>query len=169
MVQSCLSLGLDGIILRFILPFLNATLVSLVPAVGWSSVLHSFSLLMWLHPHGLFLQTPLMGPWVLSCLDLLSLQWTFWASFSDPVGHMPRSRAAKSWRRHGLNPLILPRGFSKCWFLFPLPLGMFESSWCSTWACQVAPLVKNLLADAGDLRDLGSKFWVGKIPWRRAW
>ena len=34
MVQSCLSLGLDGIILRFILPFLNATLVSLVPAVG---------------------------------------------------------------------------------------------------------------------------------------
>ena len=104
------------------------------------------------HPHGLFLQTPLMGIWVLSCLDLLSLQWTFWASFSDSVEHMPRSRAAKSWRRHGLNPLILLCGFSKCWFLFLLPLGMFESSWCSTWAFQVVLLVKKLLADAG--RDL---------------
>ena len=34
-------------------------------------------------------------------------------------------------------------------------------------ASQVAPVVKNLPADAGDTRDVGSDFWVGKIPWRR--
>ena len=28
-------------------------------------------------------------------------------------------------------------------------------------------MVKNLPANAGDLRDSGS--WVGKIPWRRKW
>ena len=30
-------------------------------------------------------------------------------------------------------------------------------------------VVNNPPANAGDVRDLGSKFWVGKIPWRRAW
>ena len=30
-------------------------------------------------------------------------------------------------------------------------------------------MVKNLPANAGDLRELGFDPWVGKIPWRRAW
>ena len=38
-----------------------------------------------------------------------------------------------------------------------------------TWrACQVAPVVKNPPANAGDKR-CGFNPWVGKIPWRRAW
>ena len=32
---------------------------------------------------------------------------------------------------------------------------------------QVALVVKNLPANAGDIRDEGS--WVRKIPWRRTW
>ena len=36
-------------------------------------------------------------------------------------------------------------------------------------ASQVALLVKNLSANAGDTRDSGFSPWVGKIPWRRAW
>ena len=35
-------------------------------------------------------------------------------------------------------------------------------------ASQVALVVKNPLANAGDVRDTVS-IWVGKIPWRRAW
>ena len=35
------------------------------------------------------------------------------------------------------------------------------------WASQVALVVKNLPADARDLRDLNP--WVGKISWRWAW
>ena len=34
-------------------------------------------------------------------------------------------------------------------------------------ASQVALMVKNLPANAGDIRDEGS--WVGKIPWRQTW
>ena len=35
---------------------------------------------------------------------------------------------------------------------------------------QVMLVLKNLRANAGDVRDLGSfDPWVGKIPWRRAW
>ena len=34
-------------------------------------------------------------------------------------------------------------------------------------AFQVAPVVKNPPANAGDIR--GFDRWVGKIPWRRAW
>ena len=30
-------------------------------------------------------------------------------------------------------------------------------------------MVKNLSANAGDVRDAGSIPWVRKIPWRRAW
>ena len=37
------------------------------------------------------------------------------------------------------------------------------------WASQVAPVVKNLPANVGDPRDVGSDFWVGKIPWRMSW
>ena len=33
---------------------------------------------------------------------------------------------------------------------------------------QVAPVVKNPLANAGDMR-LGFDPWIGKIPWREAW
>ena len=38
------------------------------------------------------------------------------------------------------------------------------------WASQVALVVKNLPARAGDIREKhGFSPWVGKIPWRRAW
>ena len=30
-------------------------------------------------------------------------------------------------------------------------------------------MVKNELANAGDIRDTGFKPWVGKTPWRRKW
>ena len=33
-------------------------------------------------------------------------------------------------------------------------------------ALEVAPVLRNLPANAGDVRD---NPWVGKIPWRRAW
>ena len=33
---------------------------------------------------------------------------------------------------------------------------------------QVAPVVKHLLANAGDMRH-GFEFWVWKTPWRRKW
>jgi len=33
----------------------------------------------------------------------------------------------------------------------------------------VAPVVKNLLANAGDIRDRGFNPWIKKIPWRKAW
>ena len=37
-------------------------------------------------------------------------------------------------------------------------------------ASQVAPSVKNLPDNAGDIRDMdGFDPWVRKIPWRRAW
>ena len=36
------------------------------------------------------------------------------------------------------------------------------------WASQVALVVKNLSADAGDKR-LRFNPWVGKIPWRKKW
>ena len=38
----------------------------------------------------------------------------------------------------------------------------------SSWASQVALVVKNPSASAGDMR-CGFSPWVGKIPWRRAW
>ena len=30
-------------------------------------------------------------------------------------------------------------------------------------------MVKNLLANAGDIRDRGFNPWIKKIPWRKAW
>ena len=36
-------------------------------------------------------------------------------------------------------------------------------------ASQVAPAVKNLPADAGDIKRRSFDPWVGKILWRRAW
>ena len=35
------------------------------------------------------------------------------------------------------------------------------------WACQMAIVLKNPLANAGDVRH-GFDPWVGKMPWRRA-
>ena len=29
--------------------------------------------------------------------------------------------------------------------------------------------MKNLPANAGDIRDVGLIPWIGKVPWRRAW
>ena len=36
------------------------------------------------------------------------------------------------------------------------------------WASQVALVVKNLPANAGDIKTRGFHCWVRKIPWRRA-
>ena len=33
----------------------------------------------------------------------------------------------------------------------------------------MALVVKNLPANAGDIRDVGSIFGLGRSPWRRAW
>ena len=33
----------------------------------------------------------------------------------------------------------------------------------------MALVVKNLPASAGDIMRGGFDFWVGKVPWRRAW
>ena len=40
---------------------------------------------------------------------------------------------------------------------------------CLLWASRMALVVKNLLDNAGDIRDMGLIPWVGKVPWRRAW
>ena len=40
---------------------------------------------------------------------------------------------------------------------------------CQATASQVVLVVKNLPANAGDIRDLGYDPWVWKISWRRAW
>ena len=41
----------------------------------------------------------------------------------------------------------------------------------ATLASEVVLVVKNLPANAGDTRNVGSIFdpWVRKIPWKRAW
>ena len=42
----------------------------------------------------------------------------------------------------------------------------------TTGASQVVLVVKNVPANAGDVKDtgdMGSIPWVGKIPWQRAW
>ena len=37
------------------------------------------------------------------------------------------------------------------------------------WASQVELVVKNLLANAGDTRDMGSILGLGRYPWSRKW
>ena len=37
------------------------------------------------------------------------------------------------------------------------------------WASQMALLVKNLPANAGDIKRHGLNPWVGRTPWRREW
>ena len=46
------------------------------------------------------------------------------------------------------------------------PIVPQHESW---WASQAVQVVKNLPASAVDARGLVSSYWVGKIPWRRAW
>ena len=50
-----------------------------------------------------------------------------------------------------------------------LVLTELRSSEGSSWASQVALVVKSLPANAGDVKRLRFDLWVGKIPWRRAW
>ena len=44
-----------------------------------------------------------------------------------------------------------------------------SSSSKEKWASQVALVVKNLPANAGDVKRLGFDPWVRKIPWNRRW
>ena len=46
---------------------------------------------------------------------------------------------------------------------------MFMAGVCNKRALQVALVVKNLPANAGDIRDLGSFRGLERFPWRRAW
>ena len=43
---------------------------------------------------------------------------------------------------------------------------LLKTNYCWNWASQVALVVKNPLANAGDIRDARE---FKKIPWRRAW
>ena len=47
--------------------------------------------------------------------------------------------------------------------------GMLAFGLNSYWAAQAALAVKNLPANAGDIKGGGFDPWVGKIPWRRKW
>ena len=38
-----------------------------------------------------------------------------------------------------------------------------------SWASQVALVVKNMPANARDVKRRGFDPWVGKVPWRRVW
>ena len=49
------------------------------------------------------------------------------------------------------------------------PSPMVGSQQLLSWASQVAPVVKNPPANAGDIRDVGSIPGSGRFPWRRAW
>ena len=47
----------------------------------------------------------------------------------------------------------------------PLSLGL---PYMLAWASQVALVIKNMPANAGDVKSCGFDPWLGKIPWRRA-
>ena len=64
-----------------------------------------------------------------------------------------------------LSILSAPTSFSSSFSSF---LPCFPST-CPSWASQVVPVVKNLLANAGDTRDGGSIPGSGRFPWRRPW
>ena len=57
------------------------------------------------------------------------------------------------------------------WLCSLLSSGVFriESKWSQPLACQVALVVKNPPANAGDIRNVGFDSWVRKISWRRTW
>ena len=63
----------------------------------------------------------------------------------------------------------MPYFFSKTSYLFAETF-YFKIcfKYAYSWASQVALVVKNLLASAGDMRPRFDP-WVGKICWRRAW
>ena len=48
-------------------------------------------------------------------------------------------------------------------------LGCINILPCLLWASQVALVVMNLHASAGDVKRNGFDPWVGKISWRRTW
>ena len=48
-------------------------------------------------------------------------------------------------------------------------MDVFGEDYAKWSASQVALVVKNLLANAGDIRDRGFNPWIKKIPWRKAW
>ena len=56
----------------------------------------------------------------------------------------------------------------KCWFWLRtfIPGLIFLYSYCTQWASQVALVVRNLPAKAGDARDTGSILGSGRFPWR---
>ena len=54
-------------------------------------------------------------------------------------------------------------------FFHGLKAHVFNNEYFIIWASPVALLVKNPLANSGDMRDEGSIPGLGKIPWRRAW
>ena len=45
----------------------------------------------------------------------------------------------------------------------------FSHDICVLWPFQVILVVKNLLANAGDVKDTGSNPRLGRHSWRRAW
>ena len=45
----------------------------------------------------------------------------------------------------------------------------FDLNHVDLWSSEVVLVVKNWAASAGDLREVSSNPWVGKIPWRRKW
>ena len=45
----------------------------------------------------------------------------------------------------------------------------YTMKYYKSWASQGALTVKNLTANAGDVRDVGSVLGLGRLPWRRQW
>ena len=54
-------------------------------------------------------------------------------------------------------------------FFHDLKAHIFNTEYFIIWASPVVLVVKNQLANAGDIGDEGSIPGLGKIPWRRAW
>ena len=54
-----------------------------------------------------------------------------------------------------------------CAAIYGITKNQTQLSW-TEWASQMALVIKNIPANAGDIRDAGC-LWVGKIPWRKAW
>jgi len=46
---------------------------------------------------------------------------------------------------------------------------VLQLAYTKLWVSQVALVVKNLLANAKDIRDAGSILGSGRCPWRKAW
>ena len=54
-------------------------------------------------------------------------------------------------------------------FFFPTYQSLLRFVLCITWASQVALVIKNPPANAGDIIDVGSIPGLRRFPWRRAW